>query len=128
MNKNSNRRADTEYGKGVQYGFGIGPWWNNLSDRIAYNRMFAEGEPTRMRIAQAMLSQDPLTSRGEIRDNMTVKRTPPKTGYTTKELTITQVLNHDFELAGTHVDTSLWNEFSDSNGETNATSRPGVYW
>lgn len=116
------QRADTQYAANIH------PWWNNLNDKVAYERMFSEGHPQKMRVAQAMISQDPLTSRSEIRNNMTVKGTPSKTGYPTKELTIYQVLNNDFKLAGTHEDTTLWNEFSGSNSETNATARPGIFW
>lgn len=112
----------------TRYGYDVYPWWNNLNDRVAYTRMFAEGQPQKMRVAQAMISQDPLTSRSEIRDNMTVSGTPAKTGYPTSELTIFQVLNHDFELAT--INTRVWNDFSDSNSETNATERPttGPVW
>jgi hypothetical protein len=115
------RTADT------QYSLEIHPWWNNLNDKVAYERMFAEGHPQKMRVAQAMISQDPLTSRNEIRRNMTVNGTPSKTGYPTRELTITQVLNNDLQQSE-RANTSLWNEFSDSNGETNSTERPGIFW
>lgn len=114
-------RADTQYAPELH------PWWNNLNDKVAYERMFAEGHPQKMRVAQAMISQDPLTSRDEIRRNMTVGGTPSKTGYPTEELTIYQVLNNDFSQGAEH-NTSLWNDFSGSDGETNATARPGIFW
>lgn len=117
---NPRNRADTKYG------FDIYPWWNNLNDRVAYMREFSTGEPERQRVAQAMITQDPLTTRVEIKKNMTSYKIPPKTGYDVDEPTITKILNNEFELAGTHVDTSLWNEFSDSNGEVNSTERPQV--
>jgi len=112
-------KADT------QYALEVYPWWNNLNDKVSYERMFAEGHPIKMRVAQAMISQDPNTSRDEIRQNMTVTGVPSKTGYPTQELTISQILNQDFQLAGTHEDTTLWNDFSDTNSETNSTQRPG---
>lgn len=120
--------VSTEYGRGLQYGYDIYPWWNNLNDKVAYERMFATGRGQEMRVAQAMISQNPLTSRAEIRDNMTVRGTPPRTGYPSDELTITQVLDRDYPQAGDRVNTSLWNEFDDTNSETNATSRPGIFW
>jgi hypothetical protein len=112
----------------TRYGYNIYPWWNNLNDKVAYERMFAEGHPVRMREAQAMISQNPLTSRDEIRRNMTHDVVPPKYGYRTEELTIGQVLNNDFQQKATRIDTTLWNEFSDSNGETNASARPGIFF
>jgi len=113
----------------TRYAVDIYPWWNNANDRVEYQREFSTGQPQRMKIAQAMLSQDPLTPDQEIRQNMTTPSPPPRFGYRTNELTITEVLNNDFELAGTHVETSLWNDFSGSNGETNSTSRPvGGIW
>ena len=116
-------RADT------QYAVEIYPWWNNLNDRVAYQREFYTGEPQRMRIAQAMISQDPLTPRSEIKRNMTALTTPSKYDYDGRELTIEQVLNNEFELADTHVDDSAWNDFSGSNGESNSTQRPyGGTW
>lgn len=111
-------RADT------RYGFDIYPWWNNLNDRVSYQREFSTGYPQQMRIAQAMLSQNPLTPDSEIRSNMTVRGVPARYGYNRDELTITQILNHDYELADTHVNDSGWNDFSGSNGESNATERP----
>lgn len=113
----------------TQYAVDIYPWFNNLNDKVAYERMFQTGQGEEMRVAQAMISQDPLTSRNEIRVNMTHADVPPKYGYPTEELTISQVLNHEFQASDRNVDTSLWNEFADSNGETNSTQRPaGSVW
>lgn len=108
------------------YDQGLHPWWNNLNDRIAYQRSFNEGSPEERRIAQAMLSQDPLTPRQEIQRNMTTRDFPSRIGYPIDELTISQILNNDFKLAATHVNDSAWNDFSDTNGEINATNRPNV--
>lgn len=114
---------DTTYDRGLR------PWWNNLNDRIAYQRSFNQGSSEDRRIAQAMLSQDPLTPRMEIQQNMTTHDFPPRTGYPVDELTISQILDNDFKLAATHVNDSAWNDFSDTNGETNATARPSVqFW
>lgn len=114
---------DTTYDRGIH------PWWNNLNDRVAYQRSFTEGGPEEKRVAQAMLSQDPLTSRDEIRQNMTTRNFPARLGYPVDELTIDQILNNDFELAATHVNDSAWNDFSDTNGEVNSTNRPnGMWW
>lgn len=110
-------RADT------RYGYEIYPWWNNLNDRVAYMREFAIGNPENMRIAQAMISQDPTTPDTEIRSNMIVHSVPPRTGYRDTELTITDVLNHNYE-ADPHINDSAWNDFSGENGETNSTQRP----
>lgn len=120
-------RASTEYGKGVQYGFDIFPFWNNLSDRVAYMRMFASGRDQDMRIAQAMISQDPNTPDSEIRRNMT-NGSPPKYGYPADELTISQVLSGEFHQQASHINDSAWNDFSDDNSETNAAARPGIFW
>jgi len=112
----------------TRYGFDVYPWWNNLNDKVAYERMFAEGLPQKMRIAQAMISQNPLTPNDEIRQNMTVRGTTPKQGYPISELTISQVLNQEYPGPQDRVNTTLWNDFSDSNGETNATERPGIFF
>lgn len=116
------QRADTVYSPEIY------PWWNNLNDRVAYQRAFDMGTPQDRRVAQAMISQDPLTPRDEIRNNMTTRNFPPKYGYNTDEITISQVLNNDFELAATHVNDSAWNDFSDTNGEINSTARPNGQW
>src|SRR6266478_8250820 len=100
-----------------RYAYDVYPWFNNANDRVAYQRAFESGHPEAMRIAQAMLSQDPLTPDSEIRQNMTTRNFPPRFGYRTDELTISEVLSSDLELSGAHVNTTLWNEFSDSNGE-----------
>jgi hypothetical protein len=116
-------QADTRYAVNVY------PWWNNLNDKVAYERMFAEGHPVKMREAQAMISQNPLTSRDEIRNNMTARGVPSKYGYPTEELTINDVLNQDFRSTGAHDNDRLWNDFSESSGEINATQRPdGTMW
>jgi hypothetical protein len=109
----------------TRYGFDIYPWWNNLNDRVAYERMFAEGHPTKMRIAQAMISQNPLTPDSEIRRNMTAKP-QPRFGVKTEQLTIRDVLDHNYEHenAKYQQNHSLWNDFSDSDGEINSTDRP----
>lgn len=119
---NPRQRADTVYAPEIY------PWWNNLNDRVAYMREFAVGGPEVQRVAQAMISQDPLTPREEIRQNMTTRNFPPRFGYPSEELTITQVLDNDFELAQTHVNDTAWNEFSDTNGEINSTDRPSGQW
>jgi hypothetical protein len=105
----------------TRYGFEIYPWWNNLNDRVAYMREFSVPDGERQRIAQAMISQDPLTPRSEIRDNMTFHGTPAKYGYDDSPATIARVLDNDL---GSHIDDSAWNDFSGGNGETNATQRP----
>lgn len=119
----SRQQADTQYGKGVQYGFDIYPWWNNLHDRDSFYREFSTGHPEKMRIAQAMISQNPLTPDSEIRQNMTVHSVPAKTGYPTAELTVSQVLNKDFADSD-HVNDAAWNDFSGEQGEINSTQRP----
>jgi hypothetical protein len=118
------QRADTVYAPEIY------PWWNSLNDRVAYQRAFDQGTPEIKREAQAMISQDPLTPREEIRANMTTRKLPPRFGYSTEEITIDEVLNNDFELAATHVNDTAWNEFSDTNGEINSTDRPatGNWW
>ena len=111
------------------YDNGLHPWFNNLNDRVAYQRSFIRGGPQEKRIAQAMLSQDPLTPRQEIQANMTTRNFPNRFGYPIDELNISQILNHEFELAATHVNDSAWNDFSDTNGEVNSTNRPnGMWW
>ena len=106
----------------TRYGFDIYPWWNNLNDRVAYQRAFAEGNGEERRIAQARISQDPLTPDAEIRGNMTTHNVPPKQGYPDTQPTIYDVLEHRFDRS--HINDSAWNDFSGSNGETNATQRP----
>lgn len=116
-------QADTIYDNGLR------PWFNNLNDRVAYQRSFVEGGSQEKRVAQAMLSQDPLTPREEIRANMTTRNFPSRTGYPVDEFNIRQILNNDFELSATHVNDAAWNDFSDSNGEINSTDRPGgIFW
>jgi hypothetical protein len=113
------QRADT------RYGFDIYPWWNNLNDRVAYEREFATGNPTKMRIAQAMLSQDPLTPDAEIRRNMTAKP-QSRFGVKTEQIGIRDVLSHYYGRDAALMDQNhrLWNDFSGSDGETNSTDRP----
>lgn len=91
-------------------------------------REFAVGGPEVKRVAQAMISQDPLTPRQEIRENMTTRNFPARTGYKSSEIGIYQVLDNDFELAETHVNDTAWNDFSDTNGEINSTVRPNEQW
>jgi hypothetical protein len=115
-------QADTVYDNGLH------PWFNNLNDRVMYDREFATGIPQKMRIAQALISQSPLTPRYEIKNNMTVHGVPARFGYTNGEFTIKDVLNVDYTPTDARANTSLWNDFSDSNGETNSSVRPGGAW
>jgi hypothetical protein len=122
LTKSSKTRhyADTDYARGQH------PWFNNVNDREMYLREFETGYPERMRIAQAMLSANPMTPEKEIRQNMTVKGTPSRFGYSYTELTVTDVLDGDFDNTAPikmfHV-----NDFSGSAGESNASSRPSIF-
>lgn len=108
----------------TRYGFEQHPWWNSLNDRVAYMREFMVPDVERRKIAQAMISQDPLTPRDEIRNNMTVHGVPAKSGYDDRPATITMILNHEFGVDESHINDAAWNDFSGSNGEINATQRP----
>jgi hypothetical protein len=110
------------------YDFNQHPWWSNANDRVAYQRAFSEGNDAVKRETQALISQSPLTPRSEIRNNMTVKGVPSRAGYNPEELTIKDVLNVDYTPTNARANTSLWNDFSGSNSETNATVRPGGSW
>jgi hypothetical protein len=102
------------------YDSGLHPWFNNLNDRIDYQRKFTAGDGETKRIAQAMLSQNPLTPDEEIRQNMTTRKFPPRFGYNTEELTVRQILANNFQ---TEADVAEWNNFSSSSGEINSSSR-----
>ena len=80
------RAANTIYDAGMR------PWYNDLNDRLMYQRAFLTGGGQTKRIAQAMLSQNPLTPDSEIRQNMTALTTPRRFGYNDQELTIQQIL------------------------------------
>lgn len=110
----------------TRYGFDVFPWWNNRNDRVAYEREFSTGMPQRMRMAQALISQSPLTPDSEIKQNMTVHGVPSRTGYPVKELTIVQILDNEFQRGDSHIDDSAWNDFSGEQGESNATQRPAL--
>lgn len=102
------------------YDEGLRPWWNNLNDRVDYQRKFTAGDGETKRIAQAMLSQNPLTPNDEIRANMTTKRFPPRFGYNDQELTVMDILKNHFQ---TEADVAEWNNFSGSQGEINSSTR-----
>lgn len=104
------------------------PWWQNANDRVAYERAFQEGDFEARQVAQAMLSANPLVTRDEIRaKNRNAAYIPPKFGYNVNELNITDIIDNDIDGFG-HVDDSHTTDFSGRLSNTEATSRPGIYW
>ena len=105
------------------YDAGMRPWQNNVNDRVDYQRAFLAGGGEIKRIAQAMLSQNPLTPDSEIRQNMTSYGTPPRFGYHTTQLTALEILRDKLN-SDTNIQVNEWNNFSGGQGEINSTIRP----
>lgn len=102
------------------------PWWQNANDRVAYERALAVGDFEDRQIAQAMLSQNPSVPNAEIRGkNMNAAYVPPRFGYNGEELTISDILDND-DLG--HISDAHSTDFSGRLSNTEATSRPGIYW
>lgn len=102
------------------------PWWNNMNDRVAYQRAFQVGNFEVRQIAQAMLTSNPATPDAEIRQkNMNAAFIPPKYGYRNMEFTIEDILDTDDfgHLADSHS-----TDFSGRLSNIDATSRPGIFW
>jgi hypothetical protein len=110
------------------YDAGMHPWQQNINDLVDYKRMFQEEDGGKKRIAQAMISQNPLTPNWEIRQNMTTRKFPPRFGYNDQQLTVRDIL-HDRLQQDAEINTDEWNNFSGSQGEINSTNRPnGMWW
>lgn len=103
------------------------PWWNNANDRVAYQRAFEAGTFEERQIAQAMLSQNPETPDAEIRSkNKNAAYIPPRFGYNNTEITIKDILDNDLERG--HLEDAHSTDFSGRLSNTEATSRPGIFW
>lgn len=100
------------------------PYWNNASDRVAYERIFAQGSFEDRQIAQAMITQNPLTPNSEIAEKMTVHTVPPKFGYNDTEITINDVVQNDF--TDDHLFDRHTTEFSDRRSGVESTTIPSL--
>ncbi len=107
------------------YDNGMHPWQQNINDLVDFKRAFKAGDAERKMVNQALISASPVLPRAEIRANMTTRKFPPRFGYPDGELTIRQVLANRFQQDA-EINVSEWNNFSGSQGEINATSRPSV--
>jgi len=107
------------------YDMGMRPWQQNINDLEDYKRTFTEGDGPAKKEAQAMISQNPLTPRQEIRQNMTTRKFPSRFGYNDTELTVRQVLANVIQQ---EAEVAEWNNFSSSSGEINSTARPSIEW
>lgn len=102
------------------------PWWRNSTDRVMYERSFQVGDFEERQVAQAMLSANPSVPSDLIRaKNKNAAYIPPRFGYNSNEITIEDVLdNEDLgHLADAHT-----TDFSGRLSNTEASSRPGIYW
>lgn len=101
------------------------PWWNNMNDRVAWERSFQQGDFEDRQIAQAMIVSNPVTSNAEISEKMTANTVPSRFGYNDSEITIRDVLDDDRldYLADAHT-----TDFSGRLSNIEPASRPGIYW
>lgn len=106
------------------YDSGINAFWQNASDRVAYQRSFDQESGEKKRIAQAMIVANPLTSNLEIQGNMNNPNVPERFGYNDEPLTIEQVLGN--ELDPDNVNTNAWNDFSGKNSSYSGTDIPSL--
>lgn len=113
------RIASTVYDEGLR------PWVNDRRDLENYKRAFQSGNGETRRIAQAMISQNPVTPRQEIQQNMTTRKLPNRYGYDKKQPNIMQILEgtRDPDTGSTE-----WNDFSGSKGEIDSTLRYSGMW
>jgi hypothetical protein len=100
--------------------------WQNMNDRVAYQRAFEKGTFEERRIAQAFLSANPLTPSSEIRRNMTARRVPPKTGYDTEELTISDIFEGDISGDTNHLSDYSPTDWSGRTSGYEGTSMPSL--
>ncbi len=106
------------------YDSGVNAQWQNANDRVAYQRAFNEGDGEQKRIAQALLTANPLTANIEIQHNMTTQGFPPRFGYDDTPLTLPQVLGD--ELDPNNVDRRAWNDFSGTDSSYSGTDLPSL--
>jgi hypothetical protein len=98
--------------------------WQNTQDRVAYQRAFAQGTMQDRKIAQALITANPLTPNSEIMINMNQPPAPVRFGTITVPLTIDKVLQGDLDYESSHVNDSTTSDFSGSNGAYESTSQP----
>lgn len=65
--------------------------WMNANDRVAAERAFSSGSRADRRMAQALITANPLTPQSQIREEMTVPGVPPRYGYNDEALTLNDV-------------------------------------
>jgi hypothetical protein len=105
------------------YDNGLRPDSQNINDLVDYKRAFQTGGGEQKRIAQAMISQNPVLPRSEIKQNMITHRLPPRFGYKDTPLTIRQILANDLQKDA-EISMQEWNNFSGSQGAIESTQRP----
>lgn len=102
------------------------PWWFNANDRVAYERSFQIGEFEDRQVAQALLSGNPGIPNKAIRaKNNNAAYVPPRFGYDDTQPTIDDILEVG-DLG--HVEDAHTTDFSGRLSNTEASSRPGIYW
>jgi hypothetical protein len=100
--------------------------WQNMNDRVAFQRAFREGGPEERRMALAALTADPGTPAEEIRQLLIVHGTPPRTGYPLDgdETTVESIFAGAIPDPLGHRAT----DFSGTQGEITGSSRPTLEW
>lgn len=100
------------------------PWWNNSTDRVAWERSFQQSERQQQLESSALMLSDPLTPNQVIRDTMVTRSVPPQYGVMTEPPTIDDV------LAGSYSSGSLYDraptDFSGTSAGVESTSIPSI--
>jgi hypothetical protein len=95
--------------------------WNNVQDRVAAERAFLSGSRADRRMAQALITANPLTPESQIREEMTVPGVPPRFGYPDEALTLGDVFGGGLPDPDLNARAPI--DFSGGNGGYTGTDR-----
>lgn len=100
------------------------PWYNNLQDKVEYERAFSGGSYQDRTIAQAMITANPVTPNAEISEKMTIPGVPDRFGYRIDEKGIMDVLDNNLEDA--HLNDMHTTDFSGKRSGMESSSVPSL--
>lgn len=98
--------------------------WQNASDRESLLRTFSQDDIQHRKMAQALLTANPLTTNEEIQVNMNQPGSPGKLDERQETMGIEDVLANDINYNANHLNDSHATDFSGSQAGWEATMRP----
>ena len=100
--------------------------WQNMNDRVEWERVVNQGSLADRRIAQALLTADPATPEAMITEQMTIPGVPNKVGLERAPLTIADIF--DGGLPDPHLRDQAPTDYSGGGGSYTGSERGLMSW